>query len=101
VLTCAAPVYIQKRGVPSTPHDLINHEALLFRDPQTGRPFPWEFARKGRVIEINVRGRFMTDDPSAAVAALCVAGQGVFQSLELGLRAQLKSGKLVLGSGWP
>jgi DNA-binding transcriptional LysR family regulator len=94
VLTCAAPAYIQKRGVPATPHDLIYHEALLFRDPQTGRPFPWEFARKGKVIEINVRGRFMTDDPSVAVAA-CVAGQGVFQSLELGLGARLKSGKLV------
>src|SRR5882762_2962361 len=48
VLTCAAPAYIQKHGVPSTPHDLIHHEALLFRDPQTGRPFPWEFARKGK-----------------------------------------------------
>jgi DNA-binding transcriptional LysR family regulator len=94
VLTCAAPAYIQKHGVPSTPHDLIRHEALLFRDPQTGRPFPGEFARKGKVIEINVRGRFTTDDPSTAVAA-CVAGQGVFQSLELGLGAWLKSGKLV------
>jgi DNA-binding transcriptional LysR family regulator len=68
VLTCAAPVYIQKRGVPATPHDLIHHEALLFRDPQTGRPFLWEFARKGKVIEINVRGRFTTDDASTAVA---------------------------------
>jgi DNA-binding transcriptional LysR family regulator len=94
VLTCAAPAYIQKHGVPSTPHDLIHHEALLFRDPRTGRPFPWEFTRKGKAIEINVRGRFTTDDPSTAVAA-CVAGQGVFQSLELGLGAWLKSGKLV------
>jgi DNA-binding transcriptional LysR family regulator len=93
VLTCAAPAYLQKCGVPPTPHDLIHHEALLFRDPQTGRAFPWQFARKGKVIEINVRGRFTTDDPSAAIAA-CVAGQGVFQSLELGLGVWLKSGKL-------
>ena len=94
VLTCASPAYIQKHGEPSTPQDLIRHEALLFRDPQTGRPFPWEFARKGKVIEVKVCGRFTTDDPSAAIAA-CVAGQGVFQSLEMGLGAWLRSGKLV------
>ena len=94
VLTCASPAYIQKHGEPPTPQDLIRHEALLFRDPQTGRPFPWEFARKGKVIEVKVCGRFTTDDPSAAIAA-CVAGQGVFQSLEMGLGAWLRSGKLV------
>jgi DNA-binding transcriptional LysR family regulator len=66
----------------------------LFRDPQTGRPFPWEFTRKGKVIEVKVCGRFTTDDPSVAIAA-CVAGQGVFQSLEVGLGAWLRSGKLV------
>ena len=94
VLTCASPAYIQKHGEPPTPQDLIRHEALLFRDPQTGRPFPWEFARKGKVIEVKVCGRFTTDDPSAAIAA-CVAGQGVYQSLEMGLGAWLRSGKLV------
>lgn len=94
VLTCAAPVYIQKHGAPVTPHDLIHHEALLFRDPQTGRPFPWEFSRKGKVFDVAVRGRLATDDPSTAVAA-CVAGQGLFQSLEMGLGSWLKSGELV------
>jgi hypothetical protein len=36
VLTCTAPDYIKKHGAPQMPHDLIHHEALLFRDPQTG-----------------------------------------------------------------
>ena len=43
---------------------------------------------------MGVRGRLATDDPSTAVAA-CVAGQGVFQSLEMGLGSWLKSGELV------
>jgi hypothetical protein len=43
---------------------------------------------------VGVRGRLATDDPSTAVAA-CVAGQGVFQSLEMGLGSWLKSGELV------
>ena len=55
-------------------------ERLLFRDPQTGRSFPWEFNRGGEVMEVNVTGRILMDDPSVAVAA-CAAGQRVFQSL--------------------
>jgi DNA-binding transcriptional LysR family regulator len=94
VLTCAAPAYLEKWGVPLTPQDLIHHEALLFRDPQTGRPFPWEFSRQGQVFEISVRGRLTMDDPSSAVAA-CVAGQGIFQSLEVGLSSWLRGGQLV------
>ena len=94
VLTCASPAYLERRGVPRTPHDLTHHECLLFRDPQTGRPFPWEFHRGKEIIEIAVTGRVMMDDPSAAVAA-CIAGQGVFQSLEIGLRAWFASGELV------
>jgi DNA-binding transcriptional LysR family regulator len=94
VLTCAAPSYLEQHGKPRTPHDLAHHECLLFRDPQTGRPFPWEFHRGGEVMEANVAGRLVMDDPSAAVAA-CVTGQGVFQSLEMGLGPWLASGQLV------
>jgi len=94
ILTCAAPAYLKRHGEPRTPQDLIEHEVLLFRDPQTGRPFPWEFHRKGKVLDITVRGRLSTDDPSTAIAA-CVSGYGVFQSLELGLGPWLRNGKLV------
>lgn len=94
VLTLAAPAYLERHGVPLTPHDLAHHEALLFRDPQTGRPFPWEFHRGKEIVEVSVAGRVVTDDPSAAVAA-CVAGQGVFQSLAMGLGPWLASGQLV------
>jgi DNA-binding transcriptional LysR family regulator len=94
VLTCAAPAYLDKYGVPQTPNDLLHYEALLFRNPQTGRPFEWEFSRNGETFEVDVRGRMTTDDPSAAIEA-CVAGYGVFQSLALGLDPWLRRGDLV------
>jgi len=94
VLTCAAPAYLERRGMPQTPHDLVHHEGVLFRDPQTGRPFAWEFHRQQEVMEIGIGGRMVLDDPSTAVAA-CVAGQGLFQSLEIGLRPWLDDGSLV------
>jgi DNA-binding transcriptional LysR family regulator len=94
IITCAAPAYLDKHGEPRTPHDLVHHELLLFRDPQTGRAFPWEFHRGGKITEIKATGRLMMDDPSAAVAA-CVAGQGVLQKLAIGLKPALSKGELV------
>ncbi len=94
IVTCASPSYLAARGTPATPHDLVDHEALMFRDPQTGRAFPWEFARDGKAFEVEVSGRFITDDPTTAVTA-CVAGHGVFQSIELGLSAWFARGELV------
>jgi DNA-binding transcriptional LysR family regulator len=75
ILTVAAPAYLERHGQPRSPHDLVHHEALLFRDPQTGLPFPWEFHRGGEIVEVKVSSRLVLDDPSVAVTA-CVAGQG-------------------------
>ena len=94
VLTVAAPAYLEKHGEPRSPHDLVHHETLLFRDPQTGLPFAWEFRRGEEVKEVKVSGRLVMDDPSVAIAA-CLAGQGVFQSLAIGLEPFLSRGELV------
>jgi DNA-binding transcriptional LysR family regulator len=62
ILTCAAPAYFARRGTPRHPRDLGQHECLLFRDPVTGRPFPWEFHRDDEVIEVKVSGQLVVND---------------------------------------
>jgi DNA-binding transcriptional LysR family regulator len=94
VLTCAAPAYLARHGVPLQPQDVANHQAVLFRDPQSGRPFTWEYHRGDRIAQVAAQGRVVTDDPSVALAA-CAAGQGLFQSLALGLDPWLADGRLV------
>ena len=94
VVTCAAPSYLERRGRPATPHELVEHETILFRDPQTGRPFAWGFGRGGDEFDVDVRGRVTTDDPSTAIEA-CLSGQGIFQSLALGLDRWLAAGDLI------
>jgi DNA-binding transcriptional LysR family regulator len=94
VLTVATPAYLAGHPPLRTPADIARHDAILFRDPQSGRPFTWEFHRRGKTIEVPVAGRLVLDDPSAALAA-CEAGVGLFQSLELGLEPWLNSGRLV------
>jgi len=94
VLTLAAPSYLDRRGVPASPHELVEHETILFRDPRTGLPFAWGFGRGDNSFEVEVRGRVTTDDPSTAIEA-CLSGQGIFQSFELGVGRWLEGGELV------
>jgi DNA-binding transcriptional LysR family regulator len=93
ILTCAAPAYLARHGEPRHPRDLARHECLLFRDPVTGRPFPWEFHRAGKVTKVDVSGRLVMNDLATKLAA-CASGLGIAQAFEFGLGPLLASGEL-------
>lgn len=97
ILTCAAPAYLERRGRPRHPRELAGggHECLQFVDPATGRPFAWEFHRRGRKpLVVAVSGRLVVNDVGLALAA-CLNGHGIFQPMELGIGALLRAGRLV------
>jgi DNA-binding transcriptional LysR family regulator len=94
ILTCAAAVYLTRHGWPQHPLDLVQHECLLFRDPVSRRPFPWEFHRGGEVVEVKVNGRLVLNDLATKLTA-CAAGHGIAQTFELGVEALLTRGELV------
>jgi DNA-binding transcriptional LysR family regulator len=94
ILTCAAPGYLAKHGLPEHPRDLEREECLMFRDPVTGRPFDWEFRRGAEVVAIKARGRLVVND-LATTLALCAGGNGIAQTIELGLAPMFASGALV------
>jgi DNA-binding transcriptional LysR family regulator len=96
ILTCASPDYLARCGRPRKPADLEakKHECLLFRDPATGKPFPWEFHRGRKRLSVNVTGRVIVNDALTYVA-LCVAGSGVAQLIDLTIEPLLKDGKLI------
>lgn len=94
IIAIAAPSYLKARGTPRRPADLLKHDCLLFRDPVSGRPFEWEFRRRGEVVEVPVTGRLVFNDLATKLAA-CVAGQGIAQSVAFGIESLLKSKALV------
>lgn len=103
VVTVAAPAYLVRWGQPARPEDLETpgHRCLEFRNPETGRPFPWEFHRKRRRIVITPRGRLTVNDPGALLDA-CLAGSGIAQMLLLGAEPLIAEGRLVnLFPDWP
>jgi DNA-binding transcriptional LysR family regulator len=94
IRTCAAPAYLARRGRARHPRELGSHECILFRDPTTGRPFPWEFHRRGRIVRVPVSGRFTVNDGPSALT-LCADGFGVSQFLSLFVEDLLRSKRLV------
>jgi DNA-binding transcriptional LysR family regulator len=103
VVTVAAPAYVARWGRPMHPEDLEGaaHRCLEFRDPETGKPFPWEFHRKRKRIVVATRGRLTVNDPGALLDA-CLAGSGIAQMLLLVAGPLLADGRLVnLFPDWP
>jgi DNA-binding transcriptional LysR family regulator len=96
ILTCASSGYLAARGRPKSPRDLAKqgHECLLFRDPATGRPFPWEFHRGKQRLTVPVTGRFVVNDALTHIEA-CVSGCGVAQVMDMSVASLLKKGLLI------
>ncbi|AKM43035.1 LysR family transcriptional regulator [Burkholderia contaminans] len=95
VLTVAAPSYLEQRGRPRSPQDLVDdgHECILAIDPATGRPFDWEFWRDNEKVKVAVSGKLMVTDAGTKIGA-CLAGYGIAQVIDLGIDSHLRAGTL-------
>jgi DNA-binding transcriptional LysR family regulator len=103
ILTVAAPSYLKRCGRPLKPQEIATagHACIEFRDPETGRPYGWEFHRKRTRINVATAGRLIVNDAGTLLSA-CVAGYGIAQIMALGTEDLLASGKLVsLFPDWP
>lgn len=94
VITCAAPAYIARHGMPRRPADIENHQCVLMRNPATGAPFEWEFVRGRKTVPVNATGQLVVNEGGPLLAA-CVAGVGVAQILGLYAHEYLADGRLV------
>ena len=103
IVTVAAPSYFKRHKNPATPQDLLTDKHVLidYRDPETGRPFEWEFHRGRRVVKVPTNGHIIVSD-IITLHNLCLAGYGIVQVMENAVSRLLKQGKLIdLFPDWP
>ena len=102
--TAASPAYLDRRGRPAHPRDLLGHDCLLGRFSSGAMTSPWEFERDGEVVLVEPRGPLTVRVGAATDLAVdvAVAGGGVIQLFEDWLRPHLESGALepVLEEWW-
>ncbi|HEY6834063.1 MAG TPA: LysR family transcriptional regulator [Pseudolabrys sp.] len=94
-----SPDYLAAHGVPEAPGDLLRHECVRARMP-SGALSPWEFARDGENIAIDVPGRLTLDEPNLMHEA-ARAGFGLAYLADKYPAEDLQTGKLVqVLEGW-
>lgn len=101
--TGAAPAYLDARGRPQHPRDLLSHSCLRGQFAGGAKP-TWDFERAGEVISVDPPGPLLIR-PGAAVdlaVGAAVAGLGIVHLWEEMLQPHLASGALepVLESWW-
>ncbi len=89
----AAPAYIERRGMPSHPRELVHHEAVLHRFA-SGRTISWTFERDGEAITVHPQPRMIAESIDLELAAVR-AGLGIIFTFEEFLRDDLASGALL------
>jgi DNA-binding transcriptional LysR family regulator len=101
--TAASPAYLDRRGRPGHPRDLLDHACLRGRFTSGAMP-PWEFERDGEVVMVDVTGPLIVRIGAGIDLAVdaAVAGSGLIQLFEGWLRPYLDSGALepVLEPWW-
>jgi len=90
----ASPTYFEIHPKPKTPQDLTAHRCINQRMPSAGGLYVWDFARRGKQVNVRVDGPliFNTSPPQVDAA---LAGLGIVLLPEDELAAYLSDGSLV------
>jgi DNA-binding transcriptional LysR family regulator len=101
--TAAAPAYLESRGRPAHPRDLLKHACLRGRFASGAMP-PWAFQRKKEIVTVDPGGPLVVRVGGGVDLAVdaALAGCGVIHLFEDWLRPHLDSGALepVLEAWW-
>ena len=89
-----APSYFARRGRPTHPRELIDHDCLNWHPTSDDPPYRWEFTENGRDFSVAVRARVLSTD-AALNRRLAIAGLGITLSYEGHVRGALGEGQLV------
>jgi DNA-binding transcriptional LysR family regulator len=81
MLAVASPAYLARHGEPKTPADLHRHACINWRFPGSGRIYRWEFERKGKKLEVAVKGPLIANHQDVVVEA-ALQGLGILYTYD-------------------
>ena len=90
---CAAPGYLDQRGVPRTVGELAQHNCLSYTLSAMQDSSQWTFGEQGDV-RVPINGDLLANNGDALLAA-AVAGQGIIYQPHFIVGEALKQGQLV------
>lgn len=94
LINCAGPAYLAKYGRPKSLEDLTNHMLVHYTNTLGGKPFGFEYFEDGKYKTVKMKG-VMTVNSTESYFAACLAGLGIIQAPEIGVRSDIKKGNLI------
>jgi DNA-binding transcriptional LysR family regulator len=92
---CAAPAYLEKRGIPETPDALIDdrHDCLLLRYPGSKEYF-WTLQMPAGLRKLEIAGPYDSDDGDV-LTQWALEGRGIINKPLFEVKQYLNEGRLV------
>ncbi|HEY1900530.1 MAG TPA: substrate binding domain-containing protein, partial [Steroidobacteraceae bacterium] len=87
---CASAEYLERRGVPTHPRDLADHDGLFFKPLGTA----WRFDSEQGQLSVDVRARLIAND-NVTLRAAALAGNGIAMLPRYVCGEAIRSGQLV------
>lgn len=91
VVTCASPSYLERRGAPSKPADLKQHNCLFYSRAHANI---WSFFRQGKAQHVPVDGTFCANSGPALLTA-GLRGLGIIRLSSFHVHEAIADGRLV------
>ena len=88
-LLCASPAYLERRGVPKHPRELMEHDCLVFKVAGSN----WSFQSPGGILTVDISAKLTADDNVTLLHA-AVAGCGIAIVPQYVARTALTEGAL-------
>lgn len=95
VLTVASPAYLAAHGVPLSPQDLDGHRLIGYAPLLGAPPEDFEYVDSDGTVRTRAMAFALVVNNSESYQAACLAGLGLIQAPESGLRDALARGVLV------
>ena len=90
-ILCASPAYLKRHGVPKTPRDLAEFDAISFSADRAAPAWSFGFGKKGQ--SVHARSRLVVNSSEVAMEA-AIAGAGLTRVLSYMAASELKAGRL-------
>ena len=94
LINCASADYLRRRGTPQTLADLAEHDLIHYVSRLGSKSEGFEYPESGEYRTLAMSGPVVVNNSDAYNAA-CLAGLGLIQAPEVGVREHLARGALV------
>lgn len=94
LILCSSPVYLERRGLPTHPDQLTEHDFIVFRNPTSGRQRPVQLQVDRKMLSLDPPYRVILDDGEGLIQA-ARHGAGLTQVPDYMATEELIRGDLV------